>query len=387
MTESDRELLIGYLLESLDADERRQVEGCLARDAQWREELERLRSQLAPLAYDSDVIEPPDGLGESTIELIFAPAPSEQRSAQPAAEDSTGQDSNQIEPTNQDLPSQTLQESGGHRFAGDQGTEESRETDPTAGSRKFDPRRPTDNPRSASSPEPWRFQDCLVLAATALGVVMLLAPALRIARERTHVSCCQSNLRQIGMALTSYSYTHQGLFPGIHKQGPFAVAGAFAPTLIESGFLDNRRWLFCPAAPTQPDEPRLQLSLEEIEQLPPSEWPALQRQFSGSYGGPLGEWANDHYRPSRNRGRTNHAVVSDAPSLHLRYLQSVNHQRRGQNVLFEEGNVRFLKTPKTYDRGDAIFVNHCGYVGPGVSPQDAVIGHSAAPLISTGCKW
>ena len=59
-------------------------------------------------------------------------------------------------------------------------------------------------------------------------------------------------------------------------------------------------------------------------------------------------------------------------------LSSFNHGRSGQNVLFEDGHVKFLT--KCTDEGcpDHIYLNDDGQPTAGVHRDDAVIGSSSA---------
>ncbi len=53
----------------------------------------------------------------------------------------------------------------------------------------------------------------------------------------------------------------------------------------------------------------------------------------------------------------------------------MNHDRCGQNVLFEDGHVQFLKNCRCTPKGhaDDIFANSLGEIAPGTSADDSVI--------------
>ncbi|MEN9360274.1 MAG: hypothetical protein RL095_1809 [Verrucomicrobiota bacterium] len=54
----------------------------------------------------------------------------------------------------------------------------------------------------------------LLLVVTVIAILLsLLLPALRGAREKSHLATCSSNLRQIGMALQNFSGDNQGNVP------------------------------------------------------------------------------------------------------------------------------------------------------------------------------
>jgi hypothetical protein len=59
-------------------------------------------------------------------------------------------------------------------------------------------------------------------------------------------------------------------------------------------------------------------------------------------------------------------------------LSSLNHGRKGQNVLFEDGHVEFLQGCNAEGCPDNIFLNDRGQPTAGVHANDAVIGPSHA---------
>lgn len=79
MPDRVRELLIGYLLELLERDERREVEGQLASNPLWPQYLEQLRPLLSPLRYDDMGFDPPSDLvtrtGDLVVSYACSPAP------------------------------------------------------------------------------------------------------------------------------------------------------------------------------------------------------------------------------------------------------------------------------------------------------------------------
>src|SRR5436853_3595095 len=61
------ENLVGYLMDVLEPDQRRDVEVYLAQNPEARRQLELLRQALDPLAADGDGTEPPPGLWVRTL--------------------------------------------------------------------------------------------------------------------------------------------------------------------------------------------------------------------------------------------------------------------------------------------------------------------------------
>ena len=80
------------------------------------------------------------------------------------------------------------------------------------------------------------------------------------------------------------------------------------------------------------------------------------------------------YQPLSNSGLTNTVLVADMPSVNKPGRRSINHGSWGQNCLFGDGRVEFIKGDSVGE--DAIFVNDYGMVAPGTSPRDSVIAPS-----------
>jgi len=70
--------------------------------------------------------------------------------------------------------------------------------------------------------------------------------------------------------------------------------------------------------------------------------------------------------------------MADVPSACLHGYQSINHDGRGQNVLFEDGRVRFYCTSRPHAWADDVFVNEQGLVAAGRHRNDSVVGPSMA---------
>ncbi|MBI3463106.1 MAG: hypothetical protein HY000_08625 [Planctomycetes bacterium] len=222
----------------------------------------------------------------------------------------------------------------------------------------------------------WRWQDLLVAAGIFVAASLLFFPAVSQSRHLAQRAGCESNLRQVGVALTQYSEVNRDHFPQIPQHGPLGVAGIYAPVLVEMGFLDDSRWLVCPASTlagrgsfTVPTQAQLLRATREERQR-------LYRELGGSYGFPLGYLADGAYHGVKNLRRSTYALVSDTPELADTDHCSPNHGRCGQNVLWEDGHVSFLRTCTNEPAKDHIFANQEGKVAPGIGPDDAVIGPS-----------
>lgn len=228
----------------------------------------------------------------------------------------------------------------------------------------------------------WGVQDLLVGGGIFIAACMLLFPAIANSRFQARMLGCQDNLRAIGVALTQYSDFHDGYFPLVPERGPLAAAGVYAPILSQLQYLNDPAVLVCPASTLaeSPEEFRVP-TLAELREAEPRRLVVIRRNMGGSYGYTFGYLIDGRYRGHRNQGRCGFALMADSPD-DPRGGASQNHGAFGQNVLFEDGRVAFLKRCWLPEGDDHIYVNRDGYVGAGLGPDDAVIGRSSArPVI------
>ncbi|MBN1589042.1 MAG: hypothetical protein JW888_05975 [Pirellulales bacterium] len=337
MTDSPREDLLGYLLDALDEDRKREVEHYLAENAEARHELAVVSKAMAPLDATRRQHTPPADLADRTCRWI---------AAQTADRTLPGVKSDRAE-----VPSR-----------------------PSAA--RMHPVRP-----SVAEEGRFRWQDVMMAAGIVVAASILLFPAIHGSRVQARLLTCQNHLGNLGTALANYSEYHEGFFPQVPTQGKLAAASAYAPILAAKGLLDEDRLVVCPGSPLAESGTFRIPSLEAIEATEsPEQLKALQEIMGGSYGYCLGYQDQGRYRPTRNLGRPNFAIVSDAPSGRLPGHLSENHGRLGQNVLFEDGHVRFTVSPRPSESAsDNFFLNDDGEVAAGIHQNDAVIGAGATP--------
>lgn len=332
-----REDLLGYLLNALDEPERQRIFETLQKDPELRQELETLRRDLRPLDATNRDYDPPAGMAELTCELVEAYA---ERNAVGVRSE----------------PDSRRSRGWKGRFA----------------------------TRDACVPaHGWSAADTIVAVGILLALSLIFFPAMARSRYLAQVTQCQENLRQLGIALAGYSEQHNGFFPSIPVSGNRAVAGIYAPILLESQYLENPRIVLCPGSEFVVPEGEFRIPrLSELDQARGFRLLALQRVMGGSYGYTLGNISDDGYRTPRNRLRQYFALLADAPSLHLPGRQSGNHGGRGQNVLFEDQHVEFLPSPRNELIGDDLFRNRYGYVEAGLDEGDSVVVPSyVSPLL------
>jgi hypothetical protein len=234
---------------------------------------------------------------------------------------------------------------------------------------------------SAATGSRWSLTDMVVAAGIFLGASLLFFPAVSQSRFAAKVTDCQNNLRQIGMALRSYSTMYNRYFPVVPVDERCAAMGLYAPCLMDHKLVDSPRVFVCPASPLASQVVTFRVpSRVELRQATGEELARLLNQL-GSYGYTMGYIANGQYRQTQNMGRPTFALMADAPSTEPPY-HSLSHDGRGQNVLFDDFHVKYLTTCKAHGCADDIFTNDAGQVAPGLHAHDAVIAPNATvPVI------
>ncbi|NUQ64717.1 MAG: hypothetical protein HUU20_19820 [Pirellulales bacterium] len=344
MTDHLREQLLGYLLGALEEDEEAVLEEQLKRDDALRQEFEKAWHSLKPLRSHSREFVPPLGLAARTCEMI-----SEQSA---------------------EVTAQAVGRPTESTFSSPEVAVPSLLHADVAMS-------PAVAPATASNR--WTWADLVVAASIAAAAFLLIFPAIESSRFNARMAGCQENLRQLGTALAEYSGRNGGYLPAIPPSGPMAVAGVYAPILLEDGYLDGPARVVCPGSPLATDD---QFSVPTIKQLQQAalgdRLARLQRQLGGSYGYTLGYMGDGQYRPTKNLHRPRFAVMADSPSYDLPELTSLNHGGRGQNFLFEDGHVEFLPAPQPKNLLNDFFLNDTGLIAAGTHRDDAVVGSSSA---------
>lgn len=336
-----REDLLGYLLGAIQPDERREIEGRLAADADLRSELSLLQTLLAESGDPTHLLDPPAGLARRTCEFI----------ARLRSEDAT-------------------QLAFDHSFFG-----RTAPTAPSATAVGFAAGTPWSEPAAAPNAGRWRLSDLVTLGGIALAASLLLFPALASWRYGQQSTVCRDKMHRLGMALVDYSRLHGGLMPEVQEDGPLGHAGVYAPRLMEAGLVEDPSLFLCPGCSNNADTfavPRL----AELQRATPDQEAELARTMGGGYGYALGYVEDGEYRPLRNLNRPTFAVLADKPGSGSR--GSLNHGCGGQNVLFEDGHAEFLSNCRLDRAGDELFRNEFGFVGAGIGRDDVVIAPSEA---------
>ena len=313
------ELLVGYLLETLEPEQQAEVEQHLASEAAWRERFHQLSGILTPLGEDPGVETPP-GLTLATLAFV-------------AEQQCKG-------------------------------------------------RPPCPVPRDVPSVRPywgWSRADVLVAACIALVCTSLLAPMLAGLWKKNERVACANNLRKLWQALTTYADTHDGSFPRVEESGPLAFAGVYVPRLSEMGLLQGVS-VHCPARGDKPASPLRISDLEQLYRQAPDQYAQTIQTLGGHYAYYLGYDDGSGLHHLRNDAGDGVPLLADraAPFLTKATANSDNHDGQGQNILFIGGHVRWATHPQVGVAGDHIYLNQQLRREAGVCRTDAVLGPSSA---------
>ncbi|MFN9594620.1 MAG: hypothetical protein ACK56G_18175 [Pirellulaceae bacterium] len=326
------ETLLGFLLGALDAPTMSKVAQRIAESEELQERLLELQQRLMPFADAEDDPPIPEGLAERTLDAIAAV--SHEESADPTAS-----------------------------------------PDPVSA-----PLRPLAAQEGLSRTERQGWWD---FAGTALGVAIcigLLLPALMQSREQARREQCSRNLAQLGFSLSQFaSLSPQRHLPQIALQGPMSFAGSYALQLNDAGILDDAGQLWCPSLGglwlvqgSLPSESAMKKASDHFQ----SYW---QQLAGGSYAYNLGYWSEGVYSAPRLDGRANYAILADSPLEDEGRDQWMVHGGRGINILFEDGQVRFVPVLPQLDLPDHPYFNRRGVREAGVDPDDSSLGPSQSP--------
>lgn len=335
----DREIseqLLGYLLGALELGEHARVERQLQYDASLRRELESLRAALGPLAAGRRDFDPPPGLASRTCRLVDSMSTDP---AQPVCP-----------PSSRATPAAS--------------------TPPASSAARP---APIELPRNAGSAY-WGLTDVGMAAGLLFVAALLLFPAISNSRSQSLVEACGYRLRGVFTAMVDYNEWHGGNLQCELGGRPSNPASLLA-VLRDAGLLQDARLAICPG----PGARRTDLfALESLptaanlEALPKCELEPILVKLRAIYGFSLARPRGQSSRSDEEWRRAHLVTIADAPDRNL-HLASSNHDGLGQNVMFQDGSVRLLKTAILPLTEDNIYNNMRGMVGPPLSVFDVVV--------------
>jgi hypothetical protein len=154
-------------------------------------------------------------------------------------------------------------------------------------------------------------------------------------------------------------------------------AGLYAPTLVSDHRLvaDDGTVLVPDSKLAEQGGFRIP-TLEEVEAaIGTAEFDGLVRRMGGDFGYTLGHRdAEGRLLPNRNRRRTHHPLLADAPDESGE--RSDNHPDGMHYILFEDGHFERRRLDQLHPEDDHLYRNHDGEIAAGVDPEDDVIGDS-----------
>jgi len=308
-------------LNSLDEETQHEVEARLASDEETRAQLEKLREALEPLGVDRDDIDPPSGLVIRTIGRIA-----------------------EIQCESRPLPLA-----------------------------------PAPTPTSfAAGRSRWRRIDLAVAASLFIVAAGLTALGVFHLREAGASASCQNNLREFYVALDKY-HSDNKHFPNVrdHQDKNRDVAGMVVPMLISANYLPANTSVRCPG---NGEAKACPVTLEQARSMSDDDFERAKGGLSCCYAYALGNFDGDTYLPPQRLGgkpASTIPLMGDCPPSDTQSGEnSPNHGGRGQNVLFQDGHVVFLKKRLLGDHD--LYLNKDKKVAAGRDADDFVLGASAS---------
>jgi hypothetical protein len=333
-----REQLLGYLLDTLEPQERESVAQALKQHPDLQRDLQKMQICLQPLGFperelETEIDGPPPGLAARTCYMVAE-----------TADSLTNVFTTPIKPSADKLSPASVTEL-----------------------------------QNTSQRMSWA--DIVVAASVLLAASALLFPAIASSRHQAQINTCQNNLREVGTSLQQFAnLSVNRTIPAVPLQGNRGVAGIYSVLLKQSGLLSSEHMLACPSsefAKQHADIPfRIPLP-EEIDNAVGETLAFLQKNIGGSYGYNMGFMDSGKLQAPVNEGRSHYVVMSDAPSSLHAARKSFNHGGRGQNMLYEDNHIRYV-VDFTHDFSDDPYRNRSGIVAAGEDRNDIVLGESNA---------
>jgi prepilin-type processing-associated H-X9-DG protein len=182
----------------------------------------------------------------------------------------------------------------------------------------------------------------LIEALVVLGIIGLLAalllPALAVARSQARVAQCQSNLRQIGMAIQTYCQYYNGCIPAVtdYPTNMLWNDEAGAPDslglLVTRNYLADAAPLFCPLQDDAPQIDGTRIGKPAGQAGGDAYGGYIYRQHS------IGQGTFHIESLGRNpEGKTMRALALDS---NCPPWPRIAHRGQSVNLLFHDGSVR-----------------------------------------------
>jgi hypothetical protein len=231
---------------------------------------------------------------------------------------------------------------------------------------------------------PFRWADFAVAASIFIAGVLTLLPAIERSQQKMSQAGCVFNLQQLGSSLAQYA-SLSPYYPFPPSRASDAPVGTFAACLHDAGVLRDFSVLDCPFnGPCHHRTDDLP-SFEQLEEIRHAEPDRLRHMLCWDYAYNVGHLDSfGSPRPLESRPAMAIPVVADAPS-HENYVRildgnSPNHARRGQNVLYSDGAVRWHVSRRVGPHDPDLYLNNQRQLEPSTDDDDAVLLPSYSPF-------
>lgn len=231
-------------------------------------------------------------------------------------------------------------------------------------------------------PYPSSLAGVVVAAACILLLVSVLARSFSVVRQHCSRQQCGSHLDGIYQAASMYSSDFDGMLPAVphaanaawHAIGSQA-AGSCSNTqnpflLLKLRYSDKPSDFLCCGKPGHDAAPLQRDELATRNDFPSRDYitysyrlmPSAAVRLEALGRRPLMADMNPHFESMMGDDATALSLPPDAETLRL---NSPNHGRHGQNIVFGDGAVRYSRTRFVGNAGDDIYTMGAGDIGGG----------------------
>ena len=217
--------------------------------------------------------------------------------------------------------------------------------------------------RSSKMSAGFTLVEILVVIAIVMLLAGLLFPVFSSARESSRSTSCQSNLKQIGLALELYASDHRGKYP-LWRQGEVDMTCGWQHYL--ASYVKNTDVYNCPSYPKDYFRTECKTKQEELDEIEEPEDNPYHR-YTGGYAYNT-SFLDFGFSLSKNSIRKPSAFVlvldatraniqmggTEIVSLSKKQLKDSGvdfRHRERSNVLFGDGHVKSLSSEQIPDSG------------------------------------